>query len=238
LTVNIRQKYLKTFSVILSAYNAAAYLPMCLSSITHQSFTDWEVLVVDDGSTDDTPAIADAFAQVDERVHVVHQPNQGQAAARNRAIEQATGEWLVFVDADDYWDTHYLEHIVSALGEDADVLQLVGRYAKMTAPWTRCLRRSWYRDRGISFPEQMRHFEDVIWTVDLWQAQGRVKHYPVAGYYYNDHADSNSHTSSVADRQLLFRTLRQRPFALGLCPSPYRLIALRFRLTLHFLFRR
>jgi len=88
-------------SVIVPVYRAENYLHACVDSILSQTFSDLEVFLVDDGSPDSCGAICDAYAQKDCRVRVIHQSNQGQAAARNHAIGQAAGEWFCFVDSDD-----------------------------------------------------------------------------------------------------------------------------------------
>ncbi|MDY7226995.1 glycosyltransferase family 2 protein [Hyalangium rubrum] len=88
------------FSVVIPTYNRARLLPETLASVFAQEFTDFEVLVVDDGSTDDTQTV---LARYGERVRVLSQRNQGQGVARNLGIQHATGEYVVFLDSDDLW---------------------------------------------------------------------------------------------------------------------------------------
>lgn len=102
-----------TVSVIIPAYNAAATLPATLASLRSQTWTDWEAIVVDDGSTDDTAAIA---RQIDDpRIRVLRGENGGQAIARNRGLAVAQGELVAFLDADDGWTTTALADRVAAL---------------------------------------------------------------------------------------------------------------------------
>ena len=89
-------------SVIVPVYNAEPYLPRCLDSILEQTFTDFELLLIDDGSQDKGGAICDAYAQKDNRIHVFHQPNAGVSYARNTGLDHACGQYVVFVDSDDY----------------------------------------------------------------------------------------------------------------------------------------
>lgn len=96
-------------SVIVPVYKAEEYLRSCVDSILSQTFSDFEVFLVDDGSTDGSGAICDDYAAREERVTVIHQPNQGQAAARNHALAQAKGEWICFVDSDDLIHPQMLE---------------------------------------------------------------------------------------------------------------------------------
>lgn len=96
-------------SVIIPVYNVAAYLRECLDSLVSQTFSDWEALCVDDGSTDESGIILDEYAAKDRRIKVFHQPNKGVSAARNFAIESAKGEYVCFLDGDDIFDDKFLE---------------------------------------------------------------------------------------------------------------------------------
>lgn len=89
-------------SVIVPVYNAEKYLRRCVDSILAQTFTDFELLLVDDGSTDASGAICDEYASADARVRVFHKPNGGVSSARNLGLDNARGEWIAFADADDY----------------------------------------------------------------------------------------------------------------------------------------
>ena len=93
-------------SVIVPVYNAEKYLQECVDSILRQTLADLELILVDDGSTDTSPALCDRYAEQDLRVRVIHQANAGSSAARNRGIEVATGEWIAFVDSDDFIDAN------------------------------------------------------------------------------------------------------------------------------------
>lgn len=95
-------------SVIVPVYNVEPYLRKCIDSILNQSFTDFELILVDDGSTDRSGAICDEYVQMDARVRVFHTPNQGVSAARNWGLDQALGEWITFVDSDDWVEERYL----------------------------------------------------------------------------------------------------------------------------------
>ena len=89
-------------SVIIPVYRVEAYLRRCVDSVLAQTYTQTEVILVDDGSPDGCPAICDAYAREDGRVRVIHQENAGLSGARNAGIEAAKGAWLSFVDSDDY----------------------------------------------------------------------------------------------------------------------------------------
>ena len=102
-------------SVIVPVYNVAALLPRCIDSLLNQKFTDCEVLLVDDGSTDGSGDICDEYGRKDARVRVFHQPNGGVSKARNRGIDEAQGEWITFVDSDDYVTTEYLSDMYACV---------------------------------------------------------------------------------------------------------------------------
>jgi len=90
------------FSIVIPAYNVAGYLERCMDSILAQTFHNFEVIVVNDGSTDDTSMICDRYAQLDNRVTVIHKMNEGVSAARNTGIEKVRGEFILFFDGDDF----------------------------------------------------------------------------------------------------------------------------------------
>lgn len=90
-------------SFIIPVYNVAKYLHQCVRSILEQNYHDIEVILVDDGSKDESPAICDAFAEQDKRVKVIHKENGGLSDARNAGLKAATGEYVVFIDGDDFW---------------------------------------------------------------------------------------------------------------------------------------
>ena len=108
-------------SVIVPIYRVEKYLPACIDSILNQTFTDFELILVDDGSPDRCPEICDETAKRDARVRVIHQANAGLSAARNAGIEIAHGEWLGFVDSDDYIAPQFYEMLYqTAQRTDAD----------------------------------------------------------------------------------------------------------------------
>ena len=92
-----------TFSIVIPVYNGAAHLEHAVRNLRGQSFADWEAVIVDDGSTDGTAEIADRLAAEDSRLRVCHQPNGGVSVARNRGLDAAKGDWIVWLDADDAW---------------------------------------------------------------------------------------------------------------------------------------
>jgi glycosyltransferase involved in cell wall biosynthesis len=108
-------------SIVVPVYNAAAYLDQCLTSIVGQTYGDLEILLVNDGSADDSVAICDRYAAEDARIRVFHQENAGVSAARNRALDAATGRFVMFVDADDYVAPDFVRHMTGPM-QDHDIV--------------------------------------------------------------------------------------------------------------------
>lgn len=102
-------------SVIIPVYNVAAYLPECLDSLLRQDHEKLEVLLIDDGSKDESGAICDRYAAADSRIRVIHQKNGGAAAAKNAGLRAATGEYLSFVDSDDFLEPNAYGHMLTLL---------------------------------------------------------------------------------------------------------------------------
>ena len=91
-------------SVIIPVYNVEKYLKQCVDSVLQQTYQNIEVILVEDGSSDDCPRICDEYKKIDDRVVVVHQQNGGLSVARNTGISLMTGDYVMFLDSDDYWD--------------------------------------------------------------------------------------------------------------------------------------
>lgn len=113
-------------SVITPAFNAAPYIRETLDSVRAQTFDDWELVVIDDGSTDETVTIVDDFSRRDARIRLLRQINRGPAAARNRGMREARGEFLTLLDSDDTWDPHYLSSQLAVFRAHPDTALVTG----------------------------------------------------------------------------------------------------------------
>ena len=102
-------------SVIVPVFRVEQYLPDCIDSILNQSFADYEVILIDDGSDDKCPSICDLYASASPRITVIHQGNAGISCARNAGLRAAKGEYITFVDSDDIIDEHYLSRMYSSI---------------------------------------------------------------------------------------------------------------------------
>ena len=105
-------------SIVIPVYNTAQYLPRCLDSILAQSYTDFECILINDGSTDGSGDICDAYALKDSRLRVLHRINGGVSAARNQGVEVAQGDWICYVDSDDTVLPDYVKDMVDAITGD------------------------------------------------------------------------------------------------------------------------
>ena len=113
-------------SIIVPVYRVEDWLDRCVRSIIGQTFRNWELILVDDGSPDRCGALCDAWAEKDDRITVIHQENGGLSAARNSGIARALGEWLAFLDSDDWWSETFLEEMMNAVKQAGADLAVCG----------------------------------------------------------------------------------------------------------------
>lgn len=110
------------FSIVIPVFNAEKNINRCLDSILAQSFTEFEIVLVNDGSLDQTAHICDAYAYRDSRIRVVHQCNQGVSVARNKGLKQCTGEFIIFIDSDDYITSDFFSAMRQYITDDVDII--------------------------------------------------------------------------------------------------------------------
>ena len=210
-------------SVIVIVYNAAGLLPRCLDSILGQRFRDFELLVVDDGSTDGTAAILDAYAKKDARIRPYHQSNQGPAKARQQGLDLACGRWSIFVDADDWIEPDMLEQMYGkACSEKADIVFCdfveengKGTFYRKEQPagpdsadvmkqmlttlhgslCNKLISKELYQRSGARFLDGLNYCEDELLVIRLLHAGCRVA-YVGKGFY---HYDKTANTASLSN---------------------------------------
>ena len=201
-------------SVIVPVYKVEPYLDKCVSSIVNQTYSNLEIILVDDGSPDNCPAMCDAWAEKDSRIRVIHKPNGGLSDARNAGMAAATGELMAFVDSDDRIATDMYEHLYQRLTEDSSDIAACGvQMVWMDETSPRMLTRSgncilnqeeamraiieeswlkqpvWYKLYKTELVRDIlfpvgKYHEDVFWS---YQAVGRADKVSVSdhiGYYY------------------------------------------------------
>ena len=136
-------------SIIVPIFNVEYYLTECLESIINQSFREFEAILIDDGSSDNSPAICDHYCSRDNRFHVFHDSNHGVSNARNTGLSKARGEWIMFLDADDVLDSRALEEMINAAAsEDIDIVGCSFSYL--------------YKNTIIPFAERVSENEGVL----------------------------------------------------------------------------
>ena len=116
---------MKKLSVIVPIYNVEQYLKKCLNSIVNQTYKDLEIILVDDGSPDGCPQLCDEYASLDNRIKVIHKKNGGLSSARNAGLDIATGDYVTFVDSDDYLETDIYEKVINIFEDhSADIVSM------------------------------------------------------------------------------------------------------------------
>ena len=119
-------------SIIVPVYNVEKYLSECINSLINQTYKNIEIILVDDGSTDNSGAISDEFAKADDRIIVYHIENRGVSAARNLALSKLTGEYVTFVDSDDWVDEEYIEYLLTGIVENKVEIAMCNHYRYFT----------------------------------------------------------------------------------------------------------
>ena len=159
-------------SVIVPVYNAERYLHKCIDSILSQTMSDFELLLVDDGSNDASGNICDDYAEKDARVRVFHKANGGVSSARNTGLDNAAGEWVTFCDADDWVGNVHLIHMLSHADDRTDI---VISYA------TICDKDGMYKESYPEYKLDKNSFErlftesDMHWHTSPWAKLYRKK---------------------------------------------------------------
>lgn len=196
-------------SVIVPVYKVEKYLPNCIESVQKQTYTNWELILVDDGSPDSCPKICDEYASHDDRIIVIHKENGGLSSARNAGLDVFKGDYVTFLDSDDFWHKEYLTTLVAmCLDNNADIAQcgfvrgdelnfpelnvscevrvydnhtIFTQYATKIIVWAKLYKR--YILEGITMPEGLINEDD--WTT--WKLYYKAKKIAVTNnplYYY------------------------------------------------------
>ena len=170
-------------SIIVPIYKVEKYLPACINSILAQTYENFELILVDDGSPDNCGKICDQYATIDNRVKVIHKPNGGVSSARNKGLEFSRGEFIAFIDADDYIDTTYIEHLIQYDSFDLvtnseqnstiefienDIQHYVDTYGRSlygTSPWGKIYNKNIITEHNLKFDTNERFGEDTLFNL-------------------------------------------------------------------------
>lgn len=218
----------KVISVIVPIYNTDEYLGECLDSIVNQSYSHLEILLIDDGSTDNSGKTADAYASRDSRIKVFHKPNGGVSSARNLGIDHATGDYIAFVDSDDAICENYFESLISnAEKYNADICfcisQIMGHPAEahkqvddylfsgdegvshlLRADLFGCALNKMYRTHLLAnyrAPESIAINEDLLMNYFLFSRADRILFFNDTLYLYR-HREGSASRSGFSKKQL------------------------------------
>ena len=221
-------------SVIVPVYNAAGYLRGCIENVLAQDFTDWELLLVDDESSDGSAEICDEYSRKDKRIKTIRAVHGGAAAARNRGIEEAGGGYICFVDSDDSIEPDYLSYMYkAALEYDADIVScghdepkegedsaagdkggdfcdcsltdLLYQRGLMSVPWGYLFRRSLFDE--VRFPEGT-EAEDMGTIYRLFMAADKAVKGTKVCYHYIQRGSSTIYTTAASRRKAYYRHSR------------------------------
>lgn len=224
-----------TISIIVPVYNTEKYISRCINSILSQTFYDIEIILIDDGSTDNSGKICDEFVELDKRVRVIHQQNAGVSAARNAGIAIAQGLWIGFVDSDDWIDEKTYETAYNvAVKFDADLVQ----YSKNkninqtiipfnvceklelfdSAMWDKIVRKSIFDENNILFPVGTRLSEDEFVSFLCYLYSANCYFINENFYHYEFRDASTSHNisdSMIYEEESIIREMEKAAFACG-----------------------
>jgi len=175
-------------SIIVPVYNVEKYIKRCLDSIIGQTYKDWQLIIVNDGSIDHCPDICDAYAKCNDKVQVIHKKNGGQSDARNAGLVVATGEYIVFVDSDDWLEPTYLEELYNAIeGKDVD-LAVCGYYHstdKIDTPVRITAYDTMLNQKEFIHKLAMNDIQSFAWN-KIYSAKLFERHAFREGVYYED----------------------------------------------------
>ena len=218
----------KKISVIVPVYNVEKYLPRCIGSLLRQSFTNFELILVNDGSTDRSGKICDEYAKKDDRIKVIHKPNGGVSSARNSALAEALGKYVAFVDADDWVDPEYLENLLRAMQDNVDLVvsgykdcekeivsiesndrtiqlyqdkfgvEQMFSLPQINIPVSKLFILDLIRENAIKFDTKIHFGEDKLFVLEYLNYCKTVRLLKCSNYYYN-RLNQNSSTHRVHD---------------------------------------
>ena len=214
-------------SIITPVYKAEKYLHKCVDSIIAQSFQDWELLLIDDGSPDNSGKICDEYAEKDSRIKVFHKENGGVSSARNLGLNNVRGAWITFIDSDDWIEKRFIADLFKPIERNITLDFVQGGCVKINNAGittveqkydtyfgnnpiilllkirglviSKLFKTSIIKSANLYFDENMRIAEDMAFTLDYIQ---NVKNYylnPSIGYYYFQHAESATHKEEKID---------------------------------------
>lgn len=235
-----------TISVIIPVYNAEKYVSRCIASVQAQTFSDWQMIIVDDGSKDKSLEICQKYAGADNRIHVIHQENAGPGIARNVGLEYANGKYVVFIDSDDYIEKDYFKLLsehdedvvyidVRNVDEDGRVLkeeymssnkrlsldsilrsQMTGKIS--WGGWRKCFKARVLQENHIRYTNHKIGEEAIYSFQALWYAKS-VAFIEQPLYNYVQRGDSQSHLKVDDPWGGAAKAMKEKVTEMGLYPK-------------------
>ena len=206
-------------SIIVPVYKVEDVVAKCIESVIAQTYTDWELILIDDGSPDNSGRICDEYSAKDSRIRVIHQSNSSVSTARNNGIECAQGDYITFVDSDDYVSTSFLSDFAKDLNADLHVMGMKNIYkdghteelkpncnsvlnVKATlsifsniqffmSPWAKLFKTEIIKSHKITFPVDICYTEDEIFVKKYLLYTANIRMISASHYYYT-HFNENS----------------------------------------------
>ena len=217
-------------SIIVAVYAAEKYLRKCLDSLRNQSIRDVEIILVDDGSVDQSPEICDEYVNIDSRIKVIHKKNGGVASARQCGLDHAVGDYVIHVDPDDWIDSEMLEEMLQNAIENSsdmvicDMMKHKNNVTEVLSQkidslkskdvmkaffqdlhgscCNKLVKRNLFQKFNISFPLNMVVWEDLFVCVMLTMHDIRISYIPKAYYHYVNFANDNSLVNAVSPKKM------------------------------------
>lgn len=205
-------------SCIVPVYKVEKYLPECIESIIAQTFKDWELILIEDGSPDFSGKICDAYATSEKRIKVIHKKNEGVSVARNVGLANATGEWITFIDSDDYISPNFFSGLYKVLLENSNIdfvqggclnyysdkkITIEQKYRNIISnepvfllnnfrglAVSKLFKKDIIDLHDIHFDESMKIAEDMAFTMSYIKHVKRYAFVDEVGYYYRHREDS------------------------------------------------
>ena len=222
-------------SIIVPVYNIENYIRVCVESILAQTYESFELILVDDGSKDNSGILCDEYAAIDSRVKVIHKENGGVSSARNTGLQQAKGKWIMYVDGDDWIEPDMIESLIeTAKATEADLVfgdyMKYGPYAgnhklptwstdkkdsmsryiaySMTTIWGSIAKRSLYTEHSLKSPDGVSYCEDFHLIVRLCHFANKIVNVHRSFYHYRYRPTSimsNMNRKTEADEQWVYQ---------------------------------
>lgn len=215
-------------SVIVPVYNTEKYLDRCIQSILSQTYSNIEILLIDDGSTDSSGVICDRYAEQDSRVRVFHKENGGVSSARNMGLDNAKGEWITFVDSDDYINDNFLQVVIENVSSKIDLIvtNVIGQkemfpeeyvreiLMRRIPPqiWGKLFRKSVLK-KSLCLPRNLYWGEDLITNVSIGlnlRKKILLKNICCYNYNINESSISTQRESSLEYEEYFLEVLKSK----------------------------